>query len=60
MRVYGVLISEVYCVVFFCVDCDMLVVRKVCGFIGYVLRKGCSKCKKYFFGLVISKIDFLG
>lgn len=60
VKKYGFIENEKFYVVFFCVGCDILVVRKVCGFIGYGLNKGCLKCKKFFFGLVGIKIDFLG
>lgn len=40
----------IFRVVFFCVVCDILVVRKCCGFKFYVVRLGCYKCFKFFEG----------
>lgn len=39
---------------------DILVVRKLCGFKGYFVIRGCLKCFKFFFGLVKLGRDFLG
>lgn len=40
------------CFVVFCVICDILVFCKLCGFLGFLVRKGCNKCKKDFLRLL--------
>lgn len=50
----------VFRVVLLCVFCDILVVRKCCGFKLYVVRLGCYKCMKIFFGDFGEKRDYLG
>ena len=32
------------CAALICVGCDISAVRKVCGFVGHLALKGCSKC----------------
>lgn len=39
---------------------DILVVRKFCGFKGYLVERVCFKCFKRFFGLVRIGRDFFG
>lgn len=46
-------------VVIVCIFCDVLVVRKICGFKNYNFY-GCLKCFKLFFGNVKDLFDFLG
>lgn len=41
--------------VLICVGCDIFVSRKLCGFFGYVVIKGCNKCMKSFEGGVGEK-----
>lgn len=41
-------ILEKFFVVLLLVVCDVFVVRKLCGFLGYGVRRGCLKCKKEF------------
>lgn len=38
-----------------CVGCDIFVSRKLCGFLGYFVIKGCNKCIKIFDGVVGEK-----
>lgn len=42
-----------------CVGCDILVIWKLCGFLGYLVILGCLKCFKKFLGSVGNK-DYLG
>lgn len=42
-----------------CVGCDVFVIRKLCGFLGYIVNLGCLKCYKEFFGIVGNK-DYFG
>lgn len=42
----------IFRVVFFCVVCDILVVRKCCGFKFYVVRLGCYKCLSFLRGFL--------
>lgn len=50
----------IFRVVFFCVVCDILVVRKCCGFKFYVVRLGCYKCFKFFEGFFGERRDYFG
>lgn len=42
-----------------CVGCDILVIWKLCGFLGYLVILGCLKCFKKFLGSIGNK-DYLG
>lgn len=50
----------IYWGVFFFVLVDFFVVRKLCGFKGYLVYWGCLKCFKYFLGIFNEKIDYFG
>lgn len=41
-------VFQKFFVVLLLVVCDVLVVRKLCGFLGYGVKRGCFKCKKEF------------
>ena len=52
--------AQIFRAALLCVGCDVPAARKVCGFTGHASNRGCSKCKKFFPGTVITKIDFSG
>lgn len=51
--------SVIVKLVVMCVGCDVFVIRKLCGFLGYIVNLGCLKCYKEFFGIVGNK-DYFG
>lgn len=60
VKAHGSMELEVFRGALLCVGCDVPAARKVCGFMGHGLNRGCSKCTKFFPGSVNTKIDFSG